>query len=106
MEKNIGNIDRVIRVVVGVILIVAAALWVSGILSIIFYIIGIILLVTGAIGYCLIQKLFKINTATKTEGSTTETESTEVQELKQVKEKVEEQQRLNFLRKTSDIRFT
>ncbi|GAF86258.1 unnamed protein product [marine sediment metagenome] len=91
MEKNIGNKDRIIRAVIGVILVLAAILWVKGILGIIFYVIAAILLITAALGFCCIYKLFKKDEA-KTEESTTETESTELQELKKTKEEEVEEQ--------------
>jgi len=89
MEKNIGNTDRIVRVVIGVILIIAAIFWVKGILGIIFYIIAAILLITAALGFCCIYKLLKKGEVEKPEASTTE--STELQDLKQTKEEVEEQ---------------
>ena len=89
MEKNIGNTDRIVRVVIAVILIIAAVFWVKGILGIIFYIIAAILLITAALGVCFIYKLFKKGVVEKTEESTTE--NTELHDLKQTREEVEEQ---------------
>ena len=58
MKKNIGNTDRTIRVVIGVIIGVAGIYYKSwwGLLA-------LIPLVTSAIGYCPVYTLFKISTA-------------------------------------------
>lgn len=59
MQKNVGSVDRAIRVVVGLVLI-----WWSvnldGLLSGASLIVGTILLVTGIVGRCLIYKLLKM----------------------------------------------
>lgn len=60
MKKNVGSIDRVIRVILGIV-----------VLSLLFIIegnlkwlglIGLIPLITGLIGYCPIYTLFKTST--------------------------------------------
>jgi uncharacterized membrane protein HdeD (DUF308 family) len=68
MKKNEGTVDRVIRVILGIILIGLAlyfmnswALWVVIVVGIV----GLIALVTGIIGYCSIYPLCKINTLKK-----------------------------------------
>jgi uncharacterized membrane protein HdeD (DUF308 family) len=68
MKKNEGTADRVIRVILGIILIGLAfyfmnswALWVVIVVGIV----GLIALVTGIIGYCSIYTLCKINTLKK-----------------------------------------
>jgi len=65
MKKNEGTIDRVVRVIIGIILIGLAlyfmtswALW----LVIVVGIIGLIALITGIIGYCGLYTVCKINT--------------------------------------------
>lgn len=67
MTCNVGNLERVIRIVLGVVLIgvgYLAALptgW-----AIAAYAVGFIALVTGAVGFCPAWKLFGVNTcATK-----------------------------------------
>jgi hypothetical protein len=65
-ENNVGMIDRIIRVVLGFILLylyavkVVAAPW-----SYLVALIGIILLVTGAIGTCAIYSILGISTLPK-----------------------------------------
>lgn len=63
MKRNIGTIDSVIRILVGVILIgfyVKNIL--AGFLGIVSLILGIILILTAFIGYCHLYKLLGINT--------------------------------------------
>ena len=59
--KNESNIDRIIRAIVGVILI-TVGYSVSGYLSIVLYIVGIIALFTAITGFCLLYKLFGFST--------------------------------------------
>ncbi len=63
MSANEGTVDRVIRVILGIVLLY---LWlgnvVTGTLGIILGIIGIILLVTGVIGFCALYKVLGIST--------------------------------------------
>ncbi|MCX5993912.1 MAG: DUF2892 domain-containing protein [Chloroflexi bacterium] len=68
MKKNEGTADRVIRVILGIILIGLAlyfmnswALWVVIVVGIV----GLIALITGIIGYCGLYKLLKISTIKK-----------------------------------------
>ncbi len=61
MMKNVGTVDRVIRVVVGLILLAFLFLppqtpWAW---------LGLIPLLTGLFGYCPLYSLFRINTAGK-----------------------------------------
>lgn len=64
MEKNVGSIDRIIRIVVGIVLL----LWGvgnGGLLGWIAVILGLIVLLTGILGWCWLYKLLKINTNKK-----------------------------------------
>jgi hypothetical protein len=68
MKKNEGTTDRVIRVLIGIILLGltvyfwgAWALWASIVVGII----GLIALITGIIGYCGLYTVCKINTLKK-----------------------------------------
>jgi hypothetical protein len=65
MKLNESNMDRIIRVVVGVVLLF---LGVSGVLSgglaIAADVVGAIMLLTGAIGFCPIYAILKIGTLT------------------------------------------
>ncbi len=62
MEKNVGGLDRKVRIGGGAILIVLTYLWLAGIPRIIAALIGIYYTITGVTGYCLINKTFKIDT--------------------------------------------
>ncbi|SDN87485.1 Protein of unknown function [Lutimaribacter pacificus] len=57
MTKNVGNIDRIVRVVIGVLLIIGALMgygwWMW---------IGVVPLATGLMGSCLLYSLLGINT--------------------------------------------
>ncbi len=60
---NESGIDRIIRAVVGIILIaLASSSVVTGTVGSIFWIVGIILLLTGIIGFCPLYALLKIRT--------------------------------------------
>ncbi len=59
--KNESNNDRIVRAIIGVILIVIGYLT-SGSLSILSYIVGIITLFTSITGFCLLYKLIGIST--------------------------------------------
>lgn len=65
MEKNLGQFDRIIRVVVGVALIVISLTLLSGILKFVLLVLGIIFLITSAIGSCCLYKPLGINTKGK-----------------------------------------
>jgi len=63
MIKNMGSMDRIIRIVVGVIVIILGiafkSLW-GGL--------GLIMLLTSAVGWCPLYAPFKISTMEKREG--------------------------------------
>ncbi len=65
-EKNVGMIDRVIRIILGIILLylfvvnMVAAPW-----SYLVALIGLILLVTGVIGTCPLYSMLGMNTLSK-----------------------------------------
>ncbi len=64
MKTNQGKIDRVFRIVVGVVL-VAAGFSAAGWAAIILWVIGGILLITGITGFCGIYALFGFDTCKK-----------------------------------------
>jgi uncharacterized membrane protein required for colicin V production len=67
MEKNAGTIDRVVRVVIGIILLYAVATgMVQGILLYVAGILGIMMLVTAALAYCPLYPAMKIDTTCTT----------------------------------------
>ncbi|MBM4122386.1 MAG: DUF2892 domain-containing protein [Nitrospira sp.] len=63
MTCNVGNTERAIRVILGIVLIATGYLAeLPQIGAIAAYLVGIIALVTGAAGFCPAWKLFGINT--------------------------------------------
>jgi len=72
MQVNMGTVDRVIRIVVGIVLLYAgAAGMISGILMYLAILFGLILLVTSVVGYCPLYSVLKTSTAPKTEATKT-----------------------------------
>ena len=66
LTLNEGPVDRIIRVIVGVaMLILGFAGIASGVWMWIAYLAGAILLVTGIVGFCPLYRLFKISTTRK-----------------------------------------
>jgi len=57
MEKNVGGADRVIRVILGIVIIAAGVYFKSW-----WGLVGLILLITGLLGQCGLYKVFGINT--------------------------------------------
>lgn len=64
MMKNQSNVERLIRSIVGLVLLLLTV-FVSGVLQIVLIIIGAILLATGLLGFCPLYKILKINTREK-----------------------------------------
>lgn len=65
LSKNVGSVDRIIRIVVGLALIAGFFLNRDGAYSWL-YLIGIIPLLTGIFGTCGIYSLFGVNTCKMT----------------------------------------
>ena len=65
-EKNVGVIDRVVRIIIGIVLIGVSALnIVAAPWSYLVVLIGLVALVTGALGTCGLYSLFGMNTLGK-----------------------------------------
>jgi hypothetical protein len=64
MKRNVGKIDRIIRAVVGIALIVVGAV-LGGWVLILGLVLGVIFLITAAIGFCPLYVPFKISTIKK-----------------------------------------
>lgn len=63
MEKTVGNLDRMIRIILGIIFIIIPFIFTVGtVLKAILIIIGIILILTGITRMCLLYNLLGINT--------------------------------------------
>ena len=58
MKVNEGTLDRVIRVIFGVVLLGIGILVVKGTVGIVLDVIGAVLLITGVVGFCLLYRLF------------------------------------------------
>ena len=68
MQKNEGTADRVIRVILGIILIWLGVYFQSSwgmVAMIVLIVLGLAALITGIIGFCSLYKLFKISTIKK-----------------------------------------
>lgn len=63
MKTNESGLDRLVRVVIGVILLGLFAFGVvSGTLGVIFVVVGAVALITGVVGFCPLYSLLKIQT--------------------------------------------
>jgi len=68
MQKNEGTVDRVIRVIIGIILIGLGVYFQStwGLVAmIVLIVLGLVALITGITGFCGLYKLLKISTIKK-----------------------------------------
>jgi len=65
MKLNEGTIDRVIRVIAGVALLVIGVALLKGVLGVVLDVLGAILVITGIVGFCPLYALFGITTASK-----------------------------------------
>ncbi|MGE4295164.1 MAG: DUF2892 domain-containing protein [Campylobacterales bacterium] len=65
MSCNVGGLDRIIRLVVGLVLIVSTLLSAGTSFSWLLMLIGIILIATAAIGFCPLYTALKLNTGCK-----------------------------------------
>jgi hypothetical protein len=66
MKLNESNVDRIIRVIAGVVLLYlgfGGAL--AGATAVIADVIGVVLLLTGAVGFCPLYAMFKLSTLKK-----------------------------------------
>jgi len=61
MRRNESNVDRIIRVALGVAL-VGVGIGVGGTLAIVLYVLAAVMLVTAITGFCPLYKLFGIDT--------------------------------------------
>jgi uncharacterized membrane protein len=62
MKKNLGQTDRTIRAIVGVISLFLAIFVFNGGLAILFYVVAAIALITAILGVCMLYKPFHIST--------------------------------------------
>ena len=63
MSANVGNLDRILRIVIGVVL---AALYlygtVTGALGVVLLVVGIVLILTALFKFCPIYRILGLNT--------------------------------------------
>ncbi len=59
MKTNVGSIDRVLRILVGIALVVVGFVVIGGTVGIVLGVIGLVPLLTGLIGWCPLYLLFK-----------------------------------------------
>jgi hypothetical protein len=65
-EKNVGMIDRVVRIILGIILLIAVVMkMVAAPWSYLVALIGLIALVTGAVGTCALYSILGMDTLPK-----------------------------------------
>ncbi len=62
LPKNESNADRIIRVIVGIVALVAGLFFLTGTWQVVTYVIGAIAILTGAIGFCAIYAILGIST--------------------------------------------
>ncbi|HMS91756.1 MAG TPA: DUF2892 domain-containing protein [Candidatus Absconditabacterales bacterium] len=62
MKTNEGILDRLIRLIIAIVLLVGGYLRLVGTLQIIIYVVGIVVLITSITGFCGIYSLFNITT--------------------------------------------
>lgn len=60
--KNVGGFDRGLRIVLGILLIVAGFFFVPGTLGAVLSVIGFVPLLTGLVGWCPLYLPFKFST--------------------------------------------
>lgn len=65
MKKNVGSVDRIVRIVIGLAMIAVGFFVLEGTLGTVVGIVGFLPLLTGLAGRCLLYYPFKIDTATK-----------------------------------------
>lgn len=62
-ETNVGIVDRLVRFVAGLTILIAAQLYdVSVFIQALMIVVGSVVMVTGVAGYCLLYKMLRIST--------------------------------------------
>ena len=62
LKQNESSTDRIIRVVIGIVALLAGAFWLTGPLQTIAYVVGAIALITGIIGFCGLYAILGMST--------------------------------------------
>ncbi|WP_456423534.1 YgaP family membrane protein [Lutibacter sp.] len=66
MKKNMGSVDKIIRVLIAIV--IAVLYWqgiISGTLAIVLLVLGIVFLLTSLVNFCPLYTIFGINTSKK-----------------------------------------
>lgn len=58
MKVNEGTLDRIIRIVLGIVLLGVGVFVVKGTLGIVLDVLGVVALVTGIVGFCALYRIF------------------------------------------------
>lgn len=64
-RMNMGKLDRIIRAIAGVIVLLIAFVAATGVAQIVLWVVGAILLLTAAIGFCPLYAPFRFSTKKK-----------------------------------------
>jgi len=67
-EMNVGKLDRIVRIILGVVLLIVAAGYVTGIWMFIALLLGMVFLFTGLAGSCIVYSILGMSTAGKSSG--------------------------------------
>jgi hypothetical protein len=60
--KNLSNLDRGIRAILAVVLLVLGSVVLTGTLSVVAYVLAVVMLLTAVVGFCPLYKLLGIST--------------------------------------------
>ena len=63
MAKNVGGADRIIRLILGIILLALGIWYFGGVWQWVSGIVGVILLLTSVVSFCPLYRLIRVNTA-------------------------------------------
>ena len=62
IKQNEGTIDRVVRVIIGSLALLAGFFWLTGVLQVVAYVVGAVALITGLVGFCGLYSLIGVST--------------------------------------------
>jgi uncharacterized membrane protein HdeD (DUF308 family) len=62
IKQNEGTVDRILRVIIGSLALLAGFFWLTSTAQIIAYVVGVVALLTGLVGYCGLYALIGVST--------------------------------------------
>lgn len=65
MPQNESALDRILRAILGIALVIVMFTWLSGVAQIIAGVVAAVLLVTAAVGFCPLYALLRISTKSR-----------------------------------------